>query len=179
MVVLLGVVLVVCAVVRAERAVRGSWWVGRAERSIRADRGSAGAEQGIAALKRALEATPNDFTARLLTARLLLRAGRPADSVHAAEQVRALEPYSPHAWAALSAAELASNDPAAARWAADQALGLLEDYPEALDLRAHASAQEGDVGAAGADRDHLARLAQGPASSAITRSARALLERAQ
>jgi len=99
--------------------------------------------------------------------------------VHAAEQVRALEPYSPHAWAALSAAELASNDPAAARWAADQALGLLEDYPEALDLRAHASAQEGDVGAAGADRDHLARLAEGPASSAITRSARALLERAQ
>ncbi len=178
MVVVLGVVLVACAAVRAERAVRGSWWVGRAERSIRADRGPAGAEQGLAALKCALEATPNDFTARLLTAQLLLRAGRPAASVHAAEQVRALEPYSANAWAALSAAELALKDPAAARWAADQAIGLLEDYPEALDLRAQASIQEGDVGAARADRDHLARLAQGPAKSAITRNARAILERA-
>jgi O-antigen ligase len=178
-VVVLGGVLVACAALRAERSVRGSWWVGRAERSIRADRGSAGAEQGLAALKHALEAAPNDFTARLLTARLLLRAGRPAASVHAAEQVHALEPYSPNAWAVLSAAELALNDAAAARWAADQALGLLEDYPEALDLRAQASAREGDVGAAAADRDHLARLARGPASSAIARSARAVLERAQ
>jgi O-antigen ligase len=170
-----GLALVAGTAVRAERAVRGSFWLGRAERTMRTDAGSAGAEQAITALKRALQATPNDYRARLRTTQMLLRAGQAADAADAARQVIALEPYSPNGWAALAGAQLAQGNQTGARHAADEALQLLSDYPAALQLRAQAAEEEGDSSAARADRKHLAELAAGSIDPETARRARALL----
>jgi hypothetical protein len=52
----------------------------------------------------------------------------------------------------------------------------LEDYPEALGVRARASDEAGDLTAAEADKKRIATLAAGPADSDTAKKARALLE---
>jgi O-antigen ligase len=177
--VLAGMGLVVLAATDADRAIKASRQLGDAERAMHKESGPAGTERALASLKRMLDLSPNDFRARLLTAHLLLRAGQPAAAARSAHEILTFEPYSPNAWTARAAAELAQGEHAAARRSADEALSLLHDDPQALEIRAEASAAEGDLGASQADSQHLAELASGPDESDTTRAARALLHRAK
>jgi O-antigen ligase len=165
----LGFALVGFALVRAERNVRGSYWLGRADRAMQTD-------GALPALRRAMAATPDSFRVRLRLAQALLRANEPASSADAAGQILALEPFSPHGWCALAAAQLAGGDYVSARSTADEALRLLHDYPEALQVRAHAAARAGDFTAAEADKTRIAALAAGPADSDTAKRARAIAE---
>jgi O-antigen ligase len=168
----LGLVLVVFAMVRAERNVRGSYWLGRAERATQDTQTNA----ALPALRRAMDATPDSFRLRLRLAQALLGARQAASSADAAEQALALEPYSPYGWCALAAAQLAEGDYASTRGTADEALRLLQDYPQALQVRARAEAKSGHLTAAEADKSRMATLAAGAAGSDTARRARALLE---
>jgi hypothetical protein len=86
----------------------------------------------------------------------------------------AVEPFSPHGWAALAAAELAEDDDIGARRDASRALDLLEDYPLAIKVRSAAEQKQGDLAAAHADRDRLNALAEGPETDPTARAARLL-----
>jgi tetratricopeptide (TPR) repeat protein len=138
------------------------------------DRGVVGASEAEAALNRALDAKPVDYRAHLRHAQVLLRLGQSADSAQAARRALAVEPNAPNAWAALAAAELASRDSVAARGDATRALMILHDFPFALQLRARAAEQQGDLPAAQDDRDRLNALA-GANDTETARAARALL----
>jgi O-antigen ligase len=172
-----AVCLVAFAAIRAERAVRGSRWLGVAERAMRADRGAAGASAALPALKEALEATPASYRAALRTSQMLLREARSVEAARAARDALAIEPYAPDTWTALAAAELESGDATAARRDAGEALHLLEDDPLALSLRARAARREGDEDAAKADQDHLRALADHSDDAETSRAAKALLDR--
>ncbi len=171
--------LVACAAIRAERAVRGSRWLGVAERAMRADRSAAGASAALPALKEALdatEATPASYRASLRTSQMLLREARSVEAARAARDALAIEPYAPDAWTALAAAELEAGDATAARRDAGEALHLLEDDPLALSLRARAARREGDDEAAKADQDHMRALADHSDDAETSRAAKALLD---
>jgi O-antigen ligase len=170
-----ALVLVAGAVVRAERSVRGGAWLGAAERSMRRDRGPAGATEALDCLKRTLDVTPNDYRARLRVAQMLLREHRPDESAQAARSALSIEPYSPNGWAELAAAELALGDAGSARRDASQALSFLGDYPLALHVRIRAAEAEGDQASAQADRRRLQALAEGAADRDTANDARALL----
>jgi O-antigen ligase len=167
--------LVPFAVVRVVQCVRGSAWLGAAERAMHRDHGSAGAQESLEDLKRALYARPVDVRAELHTAQVDLEDHRPLESAQAASRALAIEPDAPNGWAALAAAELAADDAIGARRDATQALELLHDYPWALDVRAQAAERCGDVPAANADRERILRLASGPASDETARAARGLV----
>ena len=164
--------LVPWVAVRAVHGVRGSAWLGAAERAMH--RGPAGAAESLEDLQRALNARPVDFRAELHVAQMSLQEHRPLESEQAAEKALAIEPNAPNAWAALAAAELAEDDPVGARREATQALTLLHDYPWALDTRAQADERGGDLPAAHADRERIATLARGPADDDTARAARLL-----
>jgi O-antigen ligase len=151
-----GVLFVIGAVVRAERAVRTSRWLGAAERSIN---GNGDPREILRDLQRALSANPRDFRARLRMAQVLLGEHRPFESAAESREALVSEPYSPNAWAELAAAEMEAGDHAAARRDTTRALTLLHDYPFALQLRITAAEQEGDLDSARADRQDLTRLA--------------------
>jgi O-antigen ligase len=170
-----ALLLAACAVVRAERNIRGSAWLGVAERALHRDRGDAGGTAALIALKDAADATPADYRVELRTSQMLLRVQRPADSALAARRALAIEPYAPDAWTALAAADLATGDVAGARSDADEALRLLADDPFALDLRGQAAAMAGDAVAADADQSHLRALALHSGDADTTRAARALV----
>jgi hypothetical protein len=167
--------LLLGAVVRADRRVRASLWLARAERSMRADPGPDGAIAALASLDQALRAEPEDYRANLRAAQMLLRKHHPLDSCLAARQALASEPYSPNAWAALAIAELVSGDAGAARRDATKALDLLSDFPFALLVRARAEEALGDAEARDADRDHLRALATASPDADTARDARSLL----
>jgi O-antigen ligase len=166
--------LVPFVAVRAAQKVRGSAWLGAAERAMRRDHGEPGAAEALGDLRQALAVHPGDFRAELRTAQMLLRERSPIDSARAAERALVVEPYSPNAWAALAAAELAADDAVVARRDATHALTLLEDYPFALDVRARCADHAGDAVAASMDRRRIAELASGPADDDTARAARAL-----
>jgi O-antigen ligase len=167
--------VLVCAAVRAERDLRGSRWLGVAERAMRRDRGATGAPEALGALENAVAATPSSVRAELRTAQVLLREGRSLDSALAARRALAIEPNAPKAWTALAAAELDARDATAARRDADRALGLFADDPFALHVRAQAARDQGDLDAATADLAHLGALADHCADADTRRVARALL----
>lgn len=169
-------VVVGFALVRAERRVRASLWLGSAERSLRADSGSTGARAALASLDRAVRADPDDVRAHLRAAQALLRIGRTGDSCLAARQALRVEPYVPNAWAALALAELTLGDAQAARRDATRALTLLEAYPLALDVRARAADRLEDPSAALADRKRVKALAVDSSDPDTARAARALLD---
>jgi O-antigen ligase len=171
-----AVFVVAGALVRAERSVRGSLWLGAAERSISADSGPRGAALALSSLDRALRAEPGDYRAHLRTAQMLLRTGRPLDSCLATRRALAVEPYSPNAWAALALAELVSRDAAAAKRDSTQALSLLADFPLALHVRARAEDSLGDESSALADRERMKALATGSTDPDTSRAARSLLD---
>jgi O-antigen ligase len=174
-----ALLLVACAVVRAETSIRSSHWLGVAERALHKDRGVEGAASALAALDLALAAEPVDYRAELRASQMLLREQRSNDAARAARRALAIEPYAPNAWTALAAADLAAGDPATARRDADQALRLLADDPFALDVRARAATQEGDETAAEVDRSHLRALATRSEDPDTTRAARALVTPAE
>jgi O-antigen ligase len=167
--------LVACASARATRRVRGSRWLGVAERAMRVDRGAAGAAEALAALQLALEATPGSFRAELRASQMLRREKRPADAARAARAAMAIEPGAPNAWTALAAADLEAGEATTARHDADQALRLLQDNPFALHLRALALRQQGDPASATVDEDRLRALAHAPGDPETARAAKALL----
>jgi len=71
------------------------------------------------------------FEIALRAAQVALRVGRGAPALQAADRALAIEPYSPHAWAARAAAELALRDEAGATRDATRALTLFLDLPSA------------------------------------------------
>jgi O-antigen ligase len=172
----ISLALLSCAIVRADRHVRGSRWLAVAEREMRRDRASTGTANATRALNLALDATPSNYRAQLRSAQMLSREHRFDESIRAARRALALEPYAPNAWAALAEGELDADDPRAAGRDADEALALLHDYPFALQLRAQAAERTGDVSAAEAARGQLRDLANGPPDDATVRAARALLQ---
>jgi O-antigen ligase len=174
-----ALLLVVCAVVRAETSIRSSYWLGVAERALHRDRGVEGAASALAALELAFAAQPADYRAALRASQMLLREQRALEAASAARRALAIEPYAPNAWTALAAADLAAGDPATARRDADQALRLLADDPFALDVRARAATQTGDEAAAEVDRSHLRALATRSEDPDTTRAARALITPAE
>jgi tetratricopeptide (TPR) repeat protein len=173
--VLVALALVSFAAVRAERSVRSSLWLGAAERAMRRDGGSRGAEEALDDLEHALQARPGEYRSEFRTAQVLLREHRSIDSARAAQRALAIEPYAPNAWAALAAAELAADQAGPARRDATQALTLLEDYPLALDVRAKAAEKLGDLVTTQQDRQRVEALANGPADDDTARDARTLM----
>jgi O-antigen ligase len=172
-----GLALISCAVVRGERSVRSSWWLASAERAMHRDHGSPGADaEALEALRRSLDAQPDDYRALLRMAQVLLRQHRSTESAFAARRALDLELYAPNAWAALAAAELDAGAYERARNDATEALTVLEDYPFALQIRAIAAGKLGDELAAQADRSRLGALAASPDNYDTTRDARALLK---
>ncbi len=172
--ILLALVLVTLAGVRAERHLRGSFWLAIAERALHADFGAAGAERALGALQHSLAADQRRYRAELRVAQMELRLGRGPAAAAAARRALALEPYAPNALAALGGAQLASGDAAAARDSATAALRSLADYPVALDVRARAAAALGDVKTVNDDRRRLDELAAGCSDDATTAAARRL-----
>jgi O-antigen ligase len=170
-----GILALLCAGARAERNLRGNWWLGIAERAMHRDRSAAGASEALVALERARAATRSSVRAELRTAQVLLRERRSAESALAAQRALAIEPNAPKAWAALAAAELDSGDAVAARRDADHALRLFADDPFALDLRARSARDAGDLDGAHADLTHLRALADGCNDPDTRRVARALV----
>ena len=114
--------LAVLASVRAADHLHGSRWLLVAERALVRDD-----PRALDALDMSLRAVPNDERARLRKAQVLLRLGRASDAVLAAHDALALEPFSPHAWKALAAAERSAGDDAAAHRNAARAHELLHE----------------------------------------------------
>jgi O-antigen ligase len=171
-----ALLLLACAAVRAERRIRGSRWLGVAERALHADGGHAGAAEALTALRLALDAAPVNYRADLRASQMWLREERPLDAASAARDALAIEPSAPNAWAALAAAHLRAGDAETARHDADRALHFLHDDPFALHVRALASRQQGDSAAAEADESHLRALADHSDDADTSRAAKALLD---
>ena len=152
----LSLVLLTAAASMGVRATIASYWAGHAERAQRtpfdasaADRqAAAAAALPLLARAEAAGASTARFSLALRTAQVALRAGHPAESAAAAARARAVEPYSPHAWATGAAAALALGDAAEAERQARRALALFADYPLAQTTLAAAKATEGGAGTA-------------------------------
>jgi hypothetical protein len=71
------------------------------------------------------------FDIALRTAQVALRIDRGAPALDAADRALALEPFSPHAWAARAGAQLALSDEAQAAADAKRAMTLFLDLPSA------------------------------------------------
>jgi O-antigen ligase len=116
-------------------ALASSYWRGRAKAAmpIGTDR-PPDAPAALAALARAERAPRIDsvrFEIALRTAQVELRLDHGAPALQAADRALALEPYSPHAWAARAAAALALRDEGRAAEDAQRALRLFLDLPSA------------------------------------------------
>jgi hypothetical protein len=116
-------------------ALASSYWRGRAKAAmpLGTDR-PPDAPAALAALARADRAPRLDsvrFEIALRTAQVELRLDHGAEALRAADRALALEPYSPHAWAARAAAELALRDEGRAAEDAQRALRLFLDLPSA------------------------------------------------
>jgi O-antigen ligase len=151
------------AVVIAGRSLVGSYWLARAQASLRDTRveavAGAGAGRALMALGRAERADAGQFRVALLTAVVAVRLDRNAEALAAADRALALEPYSPNAWAARADAHLHAKDAGAAAADARRATTLLQDYPSALSLLARADARLGDQAGVREARARLAVLA--------------------
>jgi O-antigen ligase len=167
--------LLLWAGLRAERRLRGSAWLGRAEQTLRHDSSAETATQALSALDRARAASPDEFRVHLRAAQMLLQLRRHAEGALAARRALALEPFSPNAWATLAAAQLGTGDTAGALASAGRALDLLHDYPFALLVHAQAAQARGDQPGAAGDWDRLRALATGAADQSTTTAARAIL----
>ena len=112
-----------------------SYWRGQAKAAMAL--GTArqpDAPAALAFLERAARAPRVDavrFDIALRTAQVALRLDRGGPALQAANRALALEPHSPHAWAARAGAELALRDEANAAEDAQRALQLFLDLPSA------------------------------------------------
>jgi O-antigen ligase len=173
---LLAAGLLVAAAARGGRQVRGSAYLGRAERVLRRDGSPEGGAGALKALVLAAAATPSSFPVQLRTAHMLLRLRRFPEATPAARRALALEPFSPNAWATLAVSQLGARDASASRASAARALELLHDYPFALWVHGQAARALDDAGAAAADHARLLQLATGgPAGEDTAAAAREVL----
>ncbi|HXU06871.1 MAG TPA: O-antigen ligase family protein [Polyangia bacterium] len=112
-----------------------SYWRGRARAALAPAGGGPGdPTTALAHLERAGRAPrvdPGRFDIALRTAQVALRIDMGGPALAAADRALAIEPYSPHAWAARAAAELALRDEAQAANDAAHALKLFLDLPSA------------------------------------------------
>jgi O-antigen ligase len=172
-----SVAISVLAGLGADRRIRGSYWLGRAERALHDDRGPWGAERALRALARAEQATPGTFRVALRTAHAELRLHHTVEATRACDAATAREPYSPNAWATLAAVQLDGGDAVSARRSAEWSLELLNDYPYAIFLKAQAAGALGDHEAAQLAWGRLQAIAEAPAADKETNlSARELLQ---
>ena len=142
--------MLVCSVVRSERIVRGSYWLGVAEHlPPREQAGSAaGGDPIVDALRSSLQARPDRFRALLKLSQRESRDGRGTDAIDMAKHALAIEPYSIHAWGALARAYQVAGHSSDAIAAATVALTLLPEYPTALAVRARERVTTDPAGAA-------------------------------
>ena len=88
----------------------------------------------LACLERAARAPRLDaarFDIALRASQVALRIDRGAPALEAADRALAIEPYSPHAWAARAAAKLSLGDETQAALDATRAMKLFFDLPSA------------------------------------------------
>jgi len=156
--VLAGLLLLTFTGIAGEARVRGSYWLGSAERALREDHGPAGAEQAISALGNAFAASPG-YRVVLRTAQAELRLHHILEATRACDAAVAIEPYSPNPWATLAAVQLEGGDPHSAWLSARHSLELLNDHPLALWVRAQAAEALGDTSDAQSTWAHLRTLA--------------------
>lgn len=159
---LLALSILAIAVIGAERRLRGSYWLGKAERALHDDRGPAGATRALSALEQASRATPGTFRVALRKAHAELRLGHGIEATRACDAANAREPFSPNAWATLAAVQLGAGDPKSATASVDWSLELLNDYPFALFVKAQAADELGDHVAAETARARLRTIAAAP-----------------
>jgi hypothetical protein len=129
----LAVALVVAAGVLGYGVLASSYWRGRANAALAKD-SPTNATTALALLDRAARAPRLDavrFDLALRAAQVALRIDRGEVALQAADRALALEPHSPHAWAAHAAAKLALRDEAQAASDAARALTLFLDLPSA------------------------------------------------
>jgi tetratricopeptide (TPR) repeat protein len=142
-VLVLAALLIPWVVLRADRQLRGSYWLGQGERALGRGDPLEAARRALPHLERARAATPHDFRIDLRLALALFRTDRPAEAAAAARRALTREPHSPNAWTVLAAAQLAQGQAAAARANAGHALTLLADYPLALSVAARSAEATG------------------------------------
>jgi predicted Zn-dependent protease len=170
-----AVALVLAAGWRAQKEIRGSAWLGEAERALHRDPGPAGAERALLALDRAAAVTPGVFRVHLRTAQMLLRLHRAPEAVRAIRRALALEPFSANAWTTLAAADLDGGKAWEARADAGSALVLLADHPFALFIDARAAEATGDGDGAGKRWRELEALAAHAVEKDTAEAARTFL----
>jgi tetratricopeptide (TPR) repeat protein len=118
-----------------------SYWRGQARAALarqgdgQGDRtGDGDPSAALACLERAARAPRLDagrFDIALRASQVALRIDRGAPALAAADRALAIEPYSPHAWAARAAAKLSLGDETEAALDATRALKLFLDLPSA------------------------------------------------
>jgi O-antigen ligase len=153
-----AVLLIPWVLLRADRQIRGSYWLGQAERALRRGSPADAAHQALPHLERARAATPHGFKIDLRLALVSLRVERLADAAAAARRALAVEPWSPNAWTVLAVTQLQQGEPVAAGKSAGRALELLRDYPLALSVAARAADAMGATSEAATARARLRTL---------------------
>jgi hypothetical protein len=112
-----------------------SYWRGRARAALGRDGDArANAVTALGLLERAARPPRLDqvrFDIALRAAQVALRIGRGEPALQEADRALAIEPYSPHAWAARAAAQLALRNEAQAGRDATRAMTLFLDLPSA------------------------------------------------
>ena len=170
----IGALLLPWALLRAGGQIRGSYWLGQAERALRRGTPAEAARQALPHLDRARAGTPASFKIDLRLALASLRVGHLDEAAAATRRALALEPWSPNAWTVLAATQIEQAQPAAAGASARQALALLSDYPLALSLAARAAEARGETREAAKLRARLRALADpsvaGPGTAEAARS---------
>jgi O-antigen ligase len=172
--------LILGATTRAERQFRASYWLWRAERELYADDGPEAAARAMPLLERAapIAASTSAYASFLVPLRIAQTAMRLGNARQAADAARAalrIEPYSPNAWATLSAAELRAGQTSEACTAGAQALLLLRDYPLAWLAIMGADDTLGDTQGAASARTKIEQLTKTSPDEATRQAAETLL----
>jgi O-antigen ligase len=113
-----------------------SYWRGRARAALGRDGDARGANAvtALGLLERAARAPRLDqvrFDIALRASQVAVRLGRGEPGLQEADRALAIEPYSPHAWAARAGAQLALRNEAQAARDATRAMTLFLDLPSA------------------------------------------------
>jgi hypothetical protein len=160
---------------RAQKYMRGSAWLGAAERAPHRDPGPMGTVRALGALDRAAALTPGAFRVHLRTAQVMLGLHQSAEAARAAWRALYIEPFSPNAWTILASAQLEGGKVGEARLSAGRALALLADDPFALSVDARAAEASGDAEGASLRWRRLEALTGDAADPTMADAARALL----
>jgi len=157
--ILAALAIVAVTAIGSVRGLIRSYWLARERTALRP--AALDLNAALGALRAAERARPGTFEVVLETAYVLERLHRFSESLAAIDRAMAIEPYAIPVWLVRSEAALDSGDARAALAAADRALQLFADYPDALVMRALAETRLGHADAARAAYDHLMSLVQG------------------